>query len=182
MPNIQNCSVFVGNDISNIELIKNYLTDNNTKTKAFNVLTKQRFVKDQRECQISWIPKDKSNTISSFLENLLKNANNAIWELELSDWQSNIQYTHYSNYNHHYDWHSDVLDSSNSESRRLLTIVYCLTPKTKYKGCKLEIRCDNEVFSKKLDEGDYAVFPSNLIHRATKLIFGDREVLVGWYK
>jgi predicted 2-oxoglutarate/Fe(II)-dependent dioxygenase YbiX len=45
----------------------------------------------------------------------------------------------------------------------------------------LEIKYDNEIFSKKLDEGDYVVFPSNLIHRATQLISGEREVLVGWY-
>jgi hypothetical protein len=173
--------IFYGNDINQIISIKKYIDDENIKTKLFNARTKQKFIKEQRDCEIVWISKDKKNIISSFLKNLVKNINQDNWKFKLSDWQTNMQYTKYCNFGHHYDWHTDVLDNSDPNLKRLITIIYCLTPKNNYKGCKLEIKYDNEIFSKKLDEGDYVVFPSNLIHRATQLISGEREVLVGWY-
>jgi len=174
--------ILVGNNINVINSFQNYIENSKLKFKSHDISTKQNFTKKQRACDIAWITINDNNIIKKVLTDLLISANEIKWKLSLSDWQCNIQYTYYHQYNHHYDWHSDVIDNSNPNLKRLITIVYCLTPKTNYKGCKLEIKHNDEIFSKKLDIGDYVVFPSNLTHRATQLITGEREVLVGWYR
>jgi predicted 2-oxoglutarate/Fe(II)-dependent dioxygenase YbiX len=174
--------IFVGNNIDVIDSLKSYIENSNLKLKSHGVDAKQKFTKNQRACDIAWIPCNKDNIVNDVLTNFLISTNELKWKLSLSNWQCNIQYTYYHHYNHHYDWHTDVLDNSNPNLKRLITIVYCLTPKINYKGCKLEIKYNDEIFSKKLDIGDYVVFPSDLTHRVTQLITGEREVLVGWYK
>jgi hypothetical protein len=174
--------IFVENNINVIDSLKSYIKNSDLKFKSHHVSTKQTFTENQRSCDIAWIPCNRNNIVNEVLTYFLNSANDVKWKFNLSGWQCNIQYTHYHSYNHHYDWHNDVLDNFNPSLKRLVTIVYCLTSKTNYKGCKLEIKYNDEIFSKKLDMGDYVVFPSDLTHRATQLITGEREVLVGWYK
>jgi predicted 2-oxoglutarate/Fe(II)-dependent dioxygenase YbiX len=177
--------IFTGN-FKNPELNAAFnfeIESNNLRSFIYDASEEKNFNKKMRRCGISWIPVNKNLLIDKVLTKIVRQVNKEKnWNHNLSDWQCDIQYTYYYNQKDHYDWHSDVLKSKNPLDKRLISVVYCLSSKNDYEGALLEFKRGSEIISMKLDIGDFVVFQSHLIHRVSKLIDGERETLVGWYR
>ena len=171
------------NDIDLINAMKYEIYENDVRSKIGSASNFPSFTKDMRECGISWIPLGKNLIIERVLTDIVKKVNlDKGWNYDLTGWQCNIQYTYYYQPQDHYDWHVDTLKTSSDQDRRLISIVYCLSKSEDYEGAELQFKHKGQVLSIKLDQGDFVVFKSHLLHRVTKLESGERETLVGWYQ
>jgi predicted 2-oxoglutarate/Fe(II)-dependent dioxygenase YbiX len=138
-----------------------------------------------RKCEVKWLSVDNVNFIETGLRSIVENVNDSTWKIDLDHkWQTSIQYTRYTERGHFYGWHQDYYDyddQSLSEIRRI-SIVYCLCHKSDYVGGEFQIKTSNgNTYTRKLDYGDFIVFPSDRVHRVKKLKGGERTTLVGWY-
>jgi PKHD-type hydroxylase len=184
MPKLQDL-IFSANykDTELVNAIKEEIEINNFKHKIYDASKAKNFNKNMRKCEISWIPVGEKLLVDEVLTKIIKRVNQEEnWNLKLSNWQCDIQYTHYRENHDHYDWHVDTLKGDKESDKRLISIVYCLSSKDDYDGAFLEFKNKNQCLSIKLDIGDFVVFHSHLLHRVTKLTGGERETLVGWYQ
>jgi PKHD-type hydroxylase len=138
-----------------------------------------------RQCEIAWLDVNKSTFIDEGLSKIIHNVNSMIWNFSIEgSWQSAIQFTKYNGKGHHYNWHKDSYDIDDTTSDRVISIVYCLSKRSEYAGGEFQIKksSNNTIYTKKLDYGDFVVFPSKTLHRVKPLRSGIRMTAVGWYK
>lgn len=142
-----------------------------------------------RKCKTKWIPVDELNFIEQGMSQMIKHANNMMWDIKLNDeWDSDIQVTYYAGKGHFYNWHKDhygdiYSQDEDDDSIRRVTVVYCLSPKSDYTGGEFQIKQSNgKVYTRRFDYGDFIIFPSDRLHRVKKLKGGKRLTLVGWYR
>ncbi len=135
---------------------------------------------ESRKCLVSWMDVKKSNFIELGLKKIIINVNDIIWKLNIKgEWDGSLQFTKYSGKGDHYGWHVDNYLEGGSD--RILSIVYCLSKASDYKGAELDIeKSDQSIYTTVLDYGDFVVFPSTTPHRVRPLIDGVRTTMVGW--
>ena len=132
-----------------------------------------------RNCSIKWLHTD--SWVAGMLSHFIHTANNNLYEFDLQEWATPIQFTSYSEPGHHYDWHVDSAQSDlNKDFIRKLSISLCLTPKEEYEGGEFCIRIDGKEFEFKLDVGEAILFPADTWHKVNPLKSGKRTALVAW--
>lgn len=118
---------------------------------------------------------------------IINKVNCLVDEINNTHWRFNIDclmessIVSYTKKNDNYTWHMDWGPDPISCNRKLSVIVQ-LSDDSEYSGCRLHIKIGqymNHYFSSK--KGSIIIFPSFLMHRATKLISGERHVMVLWY-
>ena len=132
-----------------------------------------------RKSNIKWLPFDsKWEWVIDRIMTQVVEANNAIWNFDLSSIIDNIQYTEYEGNGGHYDWHLDI--GPGKISHRKISIVIQLSDPSDYVGGDLEIMTGSEQVTVPRGKGNVVVFPSFLLHRVVPLTGGNRKSLVLW--
>ena len=144
-----------------------------------NTINDVGVVKRERDSKVCWI--DPEVWISGMAAHYIHTANKNIFNYDLTEWESPMQYTIYDGSGSHYGWHSDIIP--NSKIQRKLSISICLTSADEYDGGEFQLMTHQGqgVDTFKMDIGDVMVFSSDTTHRVRKLKSGKRISLVGWY-
>jgi precorrin-6B methylase 1 len=132
-----------------------------------------------RDCSVFWV---RRSAHTEWLFDRVKSAvsrYNEAYAFELLDDVGAAQLTRYCE-NQQYGWHMDL--GENQPSLRKVSAVVELTPEADRVGGGIEVfygeTADNRV---RLDAGDIVVFPSFIMHRASKVERGVRWSLVFWF-
>jgi len=138
-------------------------------------------VKNYRNSKIGWIPQDDEfSWLYDRIATYTREANDAIWHLDIVGMQEQAQYGVYEgSETGHYDWHID-LGSDGLPARRKISVVVQLTDPEEYEGGELQIKIkkDNTTVWKK--RGGVCCFPSFYLHKVTPVTKGTRKSLVLW--
>ena len=133
-----------------------------------------------RASYTSWINIENIPFIYNKLNYLIDEVNNTHWRFQINHLaeSSIVSYLDKKdNYGWHMDWSSDL-----SNCNRKLSVIVQLSDQNDYEGCQLQIKISKyHTYNFVKEIGSVIVFPSFLLHRATKLISGERHVLVLWY-
>lgn len=164
---------FTDEDIEQIEKIaQNYSTENGNVSGNIN--------KDYRNSKISWIPKDQDSLpIYEKLIFYIKDANEKMWNFNLSSINEDLQYTVYNGEEKgHYDWHLDF--GGITTSTRKLSMVIQLSDEEDYTGGELQFLINRSVLNAPKTKGTIILFPSYITHRVKAVESGVRKSLVLW--
>jgi PKHD-type hydroxylase len=132
-----------------------------------------------RNSKIKWLPlSDETNFIYQKVFDLIKNANENMWNFNISFFKEDIQISEYNHeYEGHYDWH---MDFGTNASTRKLSISIQLSDPEEYEGGELNFQIHKTILKAPNQKGTAIVFPSYLLHRVTKVTKGTRRSLVCW--
>ena len=132
-----------------------------------------------RKSNLKWLPyEEKWEWVIDKIMFQVIEANNTIWNFELSSIIDNIQYTEYDGNGGHYDWHMDI--GPGTISHRKISVVIQLSDPNDYVGGDLELMTSGAPTTISRGKGNVIIFPSFLLHRVTPLISGNRKSLVLW--
>jgi len=132
-----------------------------------------------RKSNIKWLPFDsKWEWVIDKIMSQVSEANNTIWNFDLTSIIDNIQYTEYDGNGGHYDWHLDI--GPGSISHRKISVVIQLSDPNDYVGGDLQIMTGSEYTTAPRGRGNVVIFPSFLLHRVVPLTSGNRKSLVLW--
>jgi PKHD-type hydroxylase len=127
-----------------------------------------------------WIPTD--HWIANVMAYMIKEANDSLFKVDLTNWAEKIQYTVYDGKGSNYGWHHDTAMSSyQTDKIRKLSISLLLSDPDEYEGGEFQLMLGTRMYSCKFPKGTAIVFPSTLTHRVRPLKSGIRRSLVGWY-
>lgn len=135
-----------------------------------------------RKSKNSWIP---LNSNTQFLYDRLawiaRQLNGQFFDLDISGFFENLQFTIYDSEGSHYDWHMDRGSSgSTGFPPRKLSLVLQLSDPSEYEGGTLELFTQHEPTQVLKKKGLVAAFPSYILHRVTPVTSGIRKSLVVW--
>ena len=133
-----------------------------------------------RSSYTSWINLENCPDVLYRINSLVDEINNIYWRFKIN-YLGESSIVSYINKKDNYGWHIDWSSNLSSCNRKISVLIQLSDPNN-YKGCNLQIKTSkftNFTFSTEL--GSILIFPSFLLHRATKLISGERDVLVLWY-
>jgi PKHD-type hydroxylase len=175
------------NDIVNYYYYKNVFTDQEIDN-IINISQKNN-VEDgtvsnildnsYRSSKIKWLPlNEETDFIYTKIFDLIKNANENMWNFNISFFKEDIQLSEYSDeYEGHYDWHTDF---GKNASTRKLSISIQLSDPQEYEGGELNFQVHRNILKAPNEKGTAIIFPSYLLHRITKVTKGTRRSLVCW--
>jgi PKHD-type hydroxylase len=131
-----------------------------------------------RKSTIRWMTgaDGKDDWIYEKIFEMVNEANNHLWDFNLSHAAESLQYTEYPPDGGHYDWHIDC--GPHIQAQRKVSITVQLNDD--YEGGELQLwRGQNPVTALK-EKGCVVVFPSYMLHRITPITKGVRNSLVLW--
>lgn len=136
-----------------------------------------------RVSRVRWIPQDDTwSWMYSRLENMIEEANDALWQFELISMPELIQFTEYhANEKGHYNWHQDI--GSGVASGRKVSVTVQLSSPDEYEGGELQITQGGPydlAYTAPKIEGSVTIFPSYMLHRVTPVTKGVRKSFVLW--
>lgn len=135
-------------------------------------------VSDTRISEVGWIMHtEESNWLYQKITDFVIEANNALWNFDISGFHDSLQYTTYYGGGGHYDWHTDV---GPGMANRKVSVVCQLTKPEEYTGGDLNINGGNGMLTAPRDYNTVIVFPSFVLHRVTPVLTGNRTSLVTW--
>ena len=136
---------------------------------------------DYRKSKIRWLLlNDETRFIYDKIVDLMKIANDKMWNFNITTMNDSIQFSEYSdNYQGFYDWHMDV---GSKISTRKLSMIVQLTDPDEYEGGNLEFMFRRDVMQAPRTKGTVIFFPSFFMHRVTKVTRGTRNSLVYWFE
>jgi PKHD-type hydroxylase len=135
--------------------------------------------KGVRKSVIKWItPDEKSMWVYDKLGEAIKQANDSLWNFNLSSMIDSIQYTEYPHGNGHYDWHLDI--GPYPINHRKISLVMQLSDPDEYEGGDLELWPGGESITIPKKKATLVIFPSYIMHRVTPVTKGVRKSLVLW--
>ena len=141
---------------------------------------KNKFDSEIRSSSNRWIYTD--SWVAGMLTHFIMCANKNIFGFDLEEWHDKIQFTVYEPPKDHYSWHIDIMQNSQLNFIRKLSVVMCLSSKDDYDGGELQLfHPTKKLKTFKLDAGDVIIFPSIVSHRVKPVTSGRRVSLVGWY-
>jgi PKHD-type hydroxylase len=164
-----------------IQLSKKYYCNNTDGNVSGDVLDLT-----YRKSKITWL---HYNTDTRFLYDkisaLAKDANNKMWNFNITNLFDSIQYTEYSydpasNIQSHYDWHMDFGSKGLTTTRKLSCSIQ-LSDSDDYEGCDLEFMFQRTIRKAPRTKGTVIFFPSYITHRVTPITKGTRKSLVIWF-
>lgn len=167
-------------DKSVVEVIKNQLSDLSLEEGLVFSEDAEESLKSVRKSKVGWV--NSETWISGMMAHFVHVANRKLFQYDVVDWTTPIQYTVYDEYKSHYKWHTDI--STNEEGlTRKLSISLCLSDSSDYTGGEFDIMpmLTNKYHSYKMDIGDAIVFSSDTMHRVRPVKSGKRISLVGWF-
>ena len=105
-------------------------------------------------------------------------ANSQYWGFDIasSDQLQLLKYTKGS----HYDWHLDI--GSGAHINRKLSFIVPLSSPDDYEGGELIVKAGPKDTTLSLEQGKMILFPSFILHKVSRVLSGERYVLVGWFK
>ena len=113
------------------------------------------------------------------LQNLIKEANDTLWDFDITMMREEAQYTEYYEGGGHYGWHMDT--GSGILSQRKISITVQLSDPEEYEGGDLELWFGgDEPIQAPKGKGIGVIFPSYMMHRVTPVTKGTRKSLVLW--
>tara|TARA_R110001599_G_scaffold247050_1_gene447054 strand:- start:7 stop:591 length:585 start_codon:yes stop_codon:yes gene_type:complete len=139
----------------------------------------------QRKSNIKWVKKLQSTQwLFDELINLVNYANKDFYKFDITNYNSPIQYTEYTQ-GGNYNWHQDQVYNSNALVRKLSIVIQLSSPQD-YLGGILQLndaytnndRYESYSVPRKL--GLISIFPSHLPHKVTSVAKGNRKSLVWW--
>jgi PKHD-type hydroxylase len=131
-----------------------------------------------RNTDIFWIyPNEENFWLLEKIASATKTINEEYFGFSLDGQISGFQLGRYFT-GQGYDWHADL---GKLAPRRKLSLVVQLSNPTLYEAGGLEFfRTEREVARAPSDLGSLTIFPSFLLHRAARLVKGERWSLVTW--
>lgn len=120
---------------------------------------------------------DETSWIFDRIANYVLQANNEMWDFDLTGFGDGLQYTKYFGGGGHYDWHSDV---GYSVPHRKLSMVVQLSDELEYEGGILQLNVGHDWLEVSKKRGSLVIFPSFVLHRVTPVTSGVRQSLVSW--
>ncbi len=110
------------------------------------------------------------------LFNMANEANNHLWDFNLSHAGEVLQYTEYPPDGGHYDWHIDC--GHNMQAQRKISITVQLNDD--YDGGELQLWRGQTPATAHKEKGTVVIFPSYMLHRVAPVTKGVRNSLVLW--
>ena len=172
------------------EIIKVGLEHPSTDGRIFSD-KKLKTSKDFRRSTVRWMDRRNHQVkwIMDRLEHGFRMANCKAFQFDLTYFHD-VQFTEYKGEEEgKYDWHEDLIWSSNDCSQRKLSIIVQLSRTSDYTGGDVEIDEQAVGGASQLpnantirEQGSIFVFPSFLKHRVTTVLQGTRHSLVSWYE
>lgn len=135
-----------------------------------------------RNCEVT--PIVKTHWINGLLDYYVRSVNDEVYDYDLVNWHSELQFLHYSGKGAGYVWHCDNGVEENEIGVRKITVILGLSDPNDCEGGELQVIMSGNhgrVDRLKLELGDCVMFPSTSLHRVTPLKSGERSVIVGWY-
>jgi PKHD-type hydroxylase len=140
----------------------------------------QGIEKNIRNSYTSWINLNDNYHVLNKINYLVDEVNNTHWRFKIN-YLGESSIVSYLDKNNNYGWHIDWNSDFNNCNRKISVLIQ-LSDANDYKGCNLQIKTNKYNTHQFItDIGSIIIFPSFLLHRATKLISGERHVLVLWY-
>jgi PKHD-type hydroxylase len=134
---------------------------------------------EMRKSEIKWIPQNPHfKWIYDRLAKLIIEANEALWQFDLTGILDNIQFTVYHDGGGHYDWHLDI--GPRELSWRKISLTIQMSEDEDYEGGELEFMLSKNPIKAPRGKGVVVVFPSYLLHRVTPVSKGTRKSMVLW--
>lgn len=139
-----------------------------------------------RKSTIIWLPNnEETRFLYDKLVDLEKDANNKMWNFNVTNLFESIQFTEYSydpeaTQQSHYDWHMDFGSNGLSTTRKLSCVIQ-LSDSEEYEGCDLEFMLHRNIIKAPRKKGAVIFFPSYLTHRVTPITKGIRNSIVIWF-
>ncbi len=131
-----------------------------------------------RVCDVKWLNTD--SWVAGMLAHFIHTANINLYEFDLVEWATPIQFTSYSKPGHHYDWHVDNdVNMQHEPPVRKISMTCLLSPESEFEGGDLELMSEGKIA--KLKQGHAVFFASFIRHRVKPVIKGRRQSLVMWF-
>lgn len=138
-----------------------------------------------RKSNITWLHyNNETQFIYDNIVYLAKDANNKMWNFNVTNLFDSIQLAEYSydpqsNQQSHYDWHMDF--QTKGYTTRKISCSIQLSDSDEYEGCDLEFMLNRNIVKAPRTKGTVIFFPSYLTHRVTPITKGTRQSLVIWF-
>lgn len=131
-----------------------------------------------RKSTIRWITdnKGKDDWIYKRIFEMVNEANDYLWNFNLSHAGEALQYTEYPPDGGHYDWHIDC--GPNIQAQRKISVTVQLNDD--YEGGELQLWRGQSPATAHKEKGTVVIFPSYMLHRITPVTKGIRNSLVLW--
>ena len=131
-----------------------------------------------RKSTVRWMTgkKGKEDWIYKRIMDMVNEANNHLWDFNLSHAAESLQYTEYPPDGGHYDWHIDC--GHNIQAQRKVSITVQLNDD--YEGGELQLWRGQEPATALKEKGCVVIFPSYMLHRVKPVTKGTRNSLVLW--
>lgn len=165
---------FTADELSDIEEL--------TKTIEFqtaNVGQHNAVTSDHRKSKIKWCPQtDSFKWVYDKLQNMIFEANEMMWKMNITHMREEIQYTeYYDNNSGGYDWHMDC--GKGIQNQRKISVTVQLSDPDEYEGGDLQFNIGKEITAPR-GKGNVVIFPSFFLHRVTPVTKGTRKSFVLW--
>ena len=135
-------------------------------------------VSEYRKSQVKWCPQNEEwEWVYRKLHNMIVEANDIMWKLDLSTMNEQIQYTEYYEGGGHYDWHMDC--GIGIQNQRKISVTVQLSSPEEYEGGDLEFNIGQHLVATR-HQGAAVIFPSFYLHRVTPVTKGTRKSFVLW--
>lgn len=135
-------------------------------------------VSDYRKSKIKWCPQNEDwHWVYSKLHNMIFEANNVMWKMDITTMPEMIQYTEYYEGGGQYDWHMDC--GIGLQNRRKISVTVQLSDSSEYEGGELEFNIGKQITAPRV-QGAAVIFPSFYLHRVTPVTKGTRKSFVLW--
>ena len=133
-----------------------------------------------RKSTVRWMTdndnKGELDWVFQTLFDMINEANDHLWNFNLSHAEEAIQYTEYLEGGGHYDWHLDC--GHGIQAQRKISITVQLNDD--YEGGELQLWRGQEPVTAMKNKGTVVIFPSYMLHRVTPVTKGTRNSLVLW--
>jgi len=132
-----------------------------------------------RKSEIKWIPQNLHyKWIYDRLAKLIIEANEGLWQFDLTGILDNIQFTVYHEGGGHYDWHLDI--GPRELSWRKISLTIQMSEDEDYEGGELEFMRGPNPGKAPRGKGVVVIFPSYILHRVSPVTKGTRKSMVLW--
>lgn len=160
-----------------LERIESMTSDLEWETAATGQDDKSK-ISDYRKSKIKWCPQsDEWFWVYDKLHNMLVEANDIMWKMDLTDMPEKLQYTEYYEGGGQYDWHMDC--GIGMQTRRKLSVTVQLSDPSEYEGGDLEFNIGRHITAPRV-QGAAVIFPSFYLHKVTPITKGTRKSFVLW--
>lgn len=156
--------------------------ENLTKTIDFqtaNVGQHNAETSDYRKSKIKWCPQnDNFKWVYDKLRDMVSEANEVMWKMNITHMREEIQYTeYYGNNEGGYEWHMDCGQAI--QNQRKISVTVQLSDSSEYEGGDLEFNLGHQLKAPR-GKGNVVIFPSFYLHRVTPVTKGTRKSFVLW--